>query len=160
MNTNTYDQLSSEEIQTSSCSDQSLAIAYAAAKAREVLGSMPEKISVSCSRQVIQNLEKMIVPNSEGLRGIDVAATLAVVGGKVAQPEQVLENITSEEVEKTRLLLSKGFCTCLLSAKENSLFIRIYACTGMDSAAVEITGYPTNITLIEKNSETLFKKDA
>jgi L-cysteine desulfidase len=160
MNTNMYDQLSSEEMPTPSCSEQSLAIAYAAAKAREVLGSMPAKISVFCSIEVIKNLESLIVPNSEGLRGIDATATLAVVGGDVAQPEHVLENITSEEVEKTRLLLSQGFCTCLLSAKENSLFVRLYACTDTDSAAVEISDYPSNITLIEKNTETLFRKDA
>ena len=57
-----------------------IAIAYAAVKAREVLGQMPESIELCCSGNIIKNVKGVEVPNSNGLKGIDVAATLGVVG--------------------------------------------------------------------------------
>ena len=58
-----------------------IAIAYGAAKAREVLGMFPEGVEMSCSGNIIKNVKGVTVPNSGGLKGIDVAATLGVVGG-------------------------------------------------------------------------------
>ena len=55
-----------------------IAIAYAAAKAREVLGEMPESIELCCSGNIIKNVKGVKVPNSNGLKGMDVAATLGV----------------------------------------------------------------------------------
>jgi len=50
-----------------------IAIAYAAAKARQILGCFPEKILLSCSGNIIKNVKGVTVPNSGGLKGIDVA---------------------------------------------------------------------------------------
>lgn len=58
-----------------------IAIAYAGAKARQLLGVMPEHCRVRCSGNIIKNVKGVIVPNSGGMRGIDVAATLGIVGG-------------------------------------------------------------------------------
>lgn len=87
-----------------------IAIAYAAAKAREVLGQMPESIEMCCSGNIIKNVKGVTVPNSNGLRGIDVAATLGVVGGDASRELEVLESVTSEDVEKTKELVKQGFC--------------------------------------------------
>lgn len=59
-----------------------IAIAYASAKAREVLGEMPDAIELCCSGNIIKNVKGVKVPNSNGLKGIDVAAILGVVGGR------------------------------------------------------------------------------
>ena len=53
-----------------------IAIAYAGAKARQLLGEMPERCVVKCSGNIIKNVKGVIVPNSGGMRGMDVAATL------------------------------------------------------------------------------------
>ena len=58
-----------------------IAIAFAAAKARDVLGSFPETIRVEASGNIVKNVQGVTVPNSGGLKGIDVAATLGAVGG-------------------------------------------------------------------------------
>ena len=58
-----------------------IAIAYAAAKTRDVLGRKPEHISVKCSGNIIKNVKSVVVPNSGGLRGIRVAAVLGIIGG-------------------------------------------------------------------------------
>ncbi|AEV29533.1 hypothetical protein SpiGrapes_1735 [Sphaerochaeta pleomorpha str. Grapes] len=147
------------ELQPALGCTEPIAIAYAAAKARETLGAMPDKISVACSGNIVKNVQGVVVPNCEGLRGIDVAATLGVVGGNPESGLEVLKEVSSEDVKKTRSLLREGFCTCLLSSNENNLFIRVYACNASDSAAVEITTHHTNITLIEKNDTILFSKE-
>jgi L-cysteine desulfidase len=153
-----YVRLLNTELQPALGCTEPIAIAYAAAKAREVLGVMPKKISVSCSGNIVKNVQGVVVPNSEGLRGIDVAAILGTVGGNATSGLEVLKDIKGEDVQKTRELLKEGFCTCLLSANESSLFIRVFAINGVDSAAVEITGHHTNITLIERNGKTLLSK--
>ncbi len=51
-----------------------IAIAFAAAKAREVLGALPEAITVTASGNIIKNVKSVIVPNTEGRKGIEVAA--------------------------------------------------------------------------------------
>ena len=73
-----------------------IAIAYAAAKAREVLGQMPESMEMCCSGNIIKNVKGVTVPNSGGLRGIDVAAVLGVVGGNAKKELEVLEQVTEE----------------------------------------------------------------
>ena len=52
-----------------------IAIAYAAAKARKLLGQMPEKCVVSCSGNIVKNVMGVTVPNSGGLKGIDGSST-------------------------------------------------------------------------------------
>ena len=71
-----------------------IAIAYAAAKAREVLGMFPEHIEMSCSGNIIKNVKGVTVPNSGGMKGIDVAAALGVVGGDADSQLEVLEKVT------------------------------------------------------------------
>ena len=68
-----------------------IAIAYAAAKARELLEQMPVKCVVSCSGNIIKNVMGVTVPNSGGLKGIDVAATLGIAGGHAERELAVLK---------------------------------------------------------------------
>ena len=58
-----------------------IAIAYAAAKARQVLGEFPEHVEMHLSGNIIKNVKGVTFPNSGGLKGIDVAAVLGIVGG-------------------------------------------------------------------------------
>ena len=91
-----------------------IAIAYAAAKAREVLGEFPDHVEMRCSGNIIKNVKGVTVPNSDGQRGIDVAAILGIVGGDASRELEVLESVKPEDVEKTRELAAAGYCTCTL----------------------------------------------
>ena len=75
-----------------------IAIAYAAAKARAVLGMFPDTVEMCCSGNIIKNVKGVTVPNSGGLKGIDVAAVLGVVGGEAKKELEVLEGITKEDI--------------------------------------------------------------
>lgn len=91
-----------------------IAIAYASAKACEVLGEFPEKIEMLCSGNIIKNVMGVTVPNSDGLRGIDAAAILGVVGGDASKELEVLENVTADNIAKTKELMAQNFCECTL----------------------------------------------
>lgn len=58
-----------------------IAVAYAAAKAREVLGKMPEKLLAQCSGNIIKNIKGVVVPATGGLRGIAISALNGLSAG-------------------------------------------------------------------------------
>lgn len=67
--------LRSELIPAMGCTEP-IAVAFAAAKAREVLGCMPEAMVARCSGNIIKNVKSVIVPNSGNERGVEAAAVL------------------------------------------------------------------------------------
>ena len=56
-----------------------IAIAYGAAKARELLGELPDQVVVEASGNIIKNVKSVVVPNTGGLHGIEAAAAAGVV---------------------------------------------------------------------------------
>ena len=90
--------LNNELVPALGCTEP-IAIAYAAAKARAILGTFPDRVEMHCSGNIIKNVMGVTVPNSGGLRGIDVAATLGIVGGDADRELEVLEDITQEDID-------------------------------------------------------------
>ena len=105
--------LRSELIAAMGCTEP-IAIAYAAAMARQVLGKKPERCLVDCSGNIVKNVMGVTVPNSGGLKGIDVAAILGILGGDAARGLEVLEGVTPGQIEETKQLLKQDFCECRL----------------------------------------------
>lgn len=135
-----------------------IAIAFAVAKARDVLGSFPEHIEMSCSGNIIKNVKGVTVPNAGGMKGIDVAATLGVVGGDADNQLEVLEHVTQEHIEKTKQLVEQGFCSCNLVEDVANLYI-VAAVRGQGhEAEVTIINRHTYITKIVKDGETIFQR--
>ena len=136
-----------------------IAIAFAGAKLKEVLGNIPDSITVKCSGNIIKNVKGVTVPNSGGLKGIDVAAVLGIVGGDPSKNLEVLSAVKNEDIEKTKELISKGFCKCDLIEGSENLHIIIEAKYKDSSALVEIKNDHTNITRIIKDGKELLKSD-
>ena len=136
-----------------------IAIAYAAAKCREILGAEPDRCHVRCSGNIVKNVMGVTVPNSGGLKGIDVAATLGVLGGDASRDLEVLQSVTEEHVETAKKLLQQNFCTCSLEQGVENLYILIHLTAGTEEAVVEIRNYHKNITRIEKNGEVLYRQE-
>lgn len=148
--------LNNELVPALGCTEP-IAIAYCAAKARQVLGSFPDSIEMYLSGNIIKNVKGVTVPNSGGLKGIDVAAILGVVGGDESKELEVLENILPEHIEKTKLLASQGFCTCRLLEGVENLYIVAKVFSRGRSAEVTIINRHTLITRIVKDGEVLFE---
>ncbi len=159
MNSKIYDTyvalLKTELTMATGCTEP-IAIAYAGAKLREVLGKIPEHCTVFCSGNMVKNVFAVTVPNSDGSRGIDTAALLGIVGGDANAALDVLHAITPEDIAQMKKLREAGVCRCELVEGVANLYIRIEAETGSENALVEIRDYHTNITRIEKNGELLY----
>lgn len=135
-----------------------IAIAYAAAKAAHVLGCFPEAAEMRCSGNIIKNVMGVTVPNSGGLKGINVAAALGIVGGDPEKELEVLEQITPQDIQKTKELVDKGFCKCSLQEGVANLYIEARVSAGEHSASVTIVNQHTNISKITKDGRILFEK--
>ena len=162
MNQELYDTflqvLSKELIPALGCTEP-IAIAYAAAKARQVLGQMPEGIHLRCSGNIIKNVKGVAVPNADGMKGVDTAAILGVVGGDADRELEVLQAVTPEHLEETRRLLNSGFCTCSLQENVANLHIRAEVFAGEHTASVTIINRHTLITEIKKDGKVLFREE-
>ena len=162
MNQELYDTflqvLSKELIPALGCTEP-IAIAYAAAKARQVLGRMPEGIHLRCSGNIIKNVKGVAVPNADGMKGVDTAAILGVVGGDADRELEVLQAVTPEHLEETRRLLNSGFCTCSLQENVANLHIRAEVFAGEHTASVTIINRHTLITEIKKDGKVLFREE-
>ena len=56
-----------------------IALSHAAAKAREVLGCLPVRVCIGASGRIIKNVQSVIVPNTNHLKGIPAAAAAGIV---------------------------------------------------------------------------------
>ena len=122
-----------------------IAIAYAAAVARQTLGAMPERLVVLCSGNIVKNVKSVIVPGTGGLRGIEAAALIGAVGGDAGAGLNVLHGVTDAHRAETAALLESGACSVGLLESEEPLHIRLSAEGGAQRAEVEIRGSHTNI---------------
>lgn len=148
--------LNNELVPALGCTEP-IAIAYAAAKARATLGTFPDSVEMCCSGNIIKNVMGVTVPNSGGLKGIDVAATLGIVGGDADRELEVLEGITEADIEKTKQLVADGFCQCKLQEGVENLYIVAKVIKGEHYAEVTIINRHTLITKIVKDGEILFE---
>ena len=165
MNRKIYNQyvtiLESELVPALGCTEP-IALAYAAAKAKEVLGKMPDHITMRCSGNIIKNVKGVKVPNSGGMKGVEAAAVLGITGGDPSQALEVLEHVTDREIDEAEKLLKAGFCDCVLKDDVANLYIEAYAVckkTEKSEALVVIEDEHTNITHIEKDGQVLFHKE-
>ncbi len=155
-----YHRILKKELVAAMGCTEPIAIAYAAAKCRAVLGKMPQRCKVYCSGNIVKNVMGVTVPNSGGLKGIDVAATLGILGGNAEKDLEVLSSVTPAHIAEAKGLLERGFCTCSLVKNVENLYIRIHLSCEDADAVVEIRNYHKNITRIEKDGVLLYQQEA
>ena len=95
-----YVQILKEELIPAMGCTEPIAIAYAAAKAREVLGCQPDKVEIGVSNNIIKNVKSVIVPNTDGMKGIEAAAAAGIVGGRADKALEVIADVTDEQMER------------------------------------------------------------
>lgn len=122
-----------------------IAIAYAAALARETLGRRAERLLVRCSGNIVKNVKSVIVPGTGGLRGIEAAAIIGAVGGDPEGGLNVLGWVTEEHRARTLELLGEGICEVGLLDSRETLHIVVEAEGAGHTASVEIKGSHTNV---------------
>ena len=148
-----------EELQPAMGCTEPIAVAYCAALARQTLGALPETVEVLASANIIKNVKSVIVPNTNGLRGIAAAAAAGIVADNADAQLQVLAELTPEQVESVSTYLEQAAFTVGRSDKDYVFDIQVRVTAGTDSAFVEIAGFHTNVIRVEKNGVVLQHKD-
>ncbi|MEI0604662.1 L-serine ammonia-lyase, iron-sulfur-dependent, subunit alpha [Brachyspira alvinipulli] len=156
---NNYIDILKEELVPALGCTEPIAIAYAGAKIRDIVGEIPDSIVVKCSGNIIKNVKGVTVPNSNGLKGIDIAAVLGLIGGDSSRNLEVLSTVKQEDIDKTKELVKNGFCTCDLIEGSENLHIIIEAKYKNTFSCIEIKNAHTNITKIIKDGKEIFTSD-
>lgn len=153
----TYVQILKEELVPAMGCTEPIAIAYAAAKAREILGTLPDKVEIGVSGNIIKNVKSVVVPNTDGLKGIQAAAAAGIVGGKSEKQLEVIAEVTPEQKQAMKEFLKN--VPIQVEAVDNGLIFDIIVklLKGDHSSLVRIAQYHTNIVLIQKDGETVYE---
>ena len=149
------DILKEEMIPAMGCTEP-IAIAYAAARAREVLGAQPEQVLIEVSRNIIKNVKSVVVPGTGGLIGIKASAAAGIAAGNPDKALEVLSSVDDAGREKIRELLENAELTVTESTSGLIFDLAVTVSAGEEQARVQISHYHTNIVLITKNGEEIY----
>lgn len=144
--------LQEELIPAMGCTEP-IALAYAAAVGKWVLGEAPERICAKCSGNMIKNVRCVTIPNSDGMIGIEAAVVLGALGGEAAKCMEVLESVTSIDIENTKAFISDGKCIVEYLDSDIPLHFQIELEKGADCVIVEVKNAHTNIVSVKKNGK-------
>lgn len=153
-----YVQTLKEELVPAMGCTEPIALAYGAARAREVLGEMPDRVVVGASGSIIKNVKSVIVPNTDHLKGIPAAAAAGIVAGDADKELEVIASVSSEQTAQMKEFMEQVPVTVEHIDNGITFDIVITLYKGVSYARVRIANYHTNIVLVEKNGEILEKK--
>ena len=153
----TYLNILKEELIPATGCTEPIALAYAAAKAHEVLGQMPDKVLLQVSGSIIKNVKSVVVPHTGHLKGIAAAAAAGIIAGKSEKELEVLSNVSEKDQKNIWNFLNTTPVT--VEHIDNGHIFDIVVteyCNDM-YARIRICDYHTNIVLIEKNNHVIWK---
>ena len=153
----TYVQILKEELIPAMGCTEPIAISYCAAKARAVLGCIPEDCLVEASGNIIKNVKSVVVPNTDGLKGIEAAAAAGIVAGKEERILEVISAVTQDQKKEIRKYLDQKRIRVKPLETEELLDIVIQVHGGGHKVKVRIAGYHSNIVRIEKDGDILYE---
>ena len=154
-----YVKILKEELRPAMGCTEPIAIAYAAAKARAVLGAVPERLLIEVSGNIIKNVKSVVVPHTGGLRGIPAAAAAGIVGGDADAELEVLSRVTSEQIAAMPAFLEQTPIEVRYAETGHIFDIMITAYHGEDTAFTRIVDYHTNLVRVERNGQVLLEKE-
>lgn len=135
-----------------------IAIAYAAARARELLGATPERIVAQISGSIIKNVKSVIVPNTGHQKGIEAAVAAGIVAGNASQKLEVIAAVPEEAVAKIQQYKSSASIDVQYLDSELVFDMIITAYSGEHYAKVRIANHHTNIVLEEVDGTRVLER--
>ncbi len=162
-NTKIYDTyvkiLETELVPAMGCTEP-IAVAYCAAKAREVLGEMPTKVDILASGNIIKNVKSVIVPNSGGMRGLSAAAALGILYGDASRGLEVISDVSAEQALALRDEMARMEITVSPLSQGHVLDLVVTVFSDKHIAKVHIQDEHTNVVEIWRDGDTLLHKTA
>ena len=148
--------LEEELIAAMGCTEP-IAIALAAARARELLGAEPAHVRVEASGSIIKNAKSVVVPHTGGLKGIEAAAAAGIVAGKPERKLEVIAEVGPDEVRAIADYLARASIEVARTddAVDFDVVVRVSDAAGAHKALVRIADYHTNIVREELDGAVL-----
>ena len=148
-------QILREELVPAMGCTEPIAIAYGAAKAREILGRLPDSVRIEASGNIIKNVKSVVVPNTDGLKGIEAAAVAGIVAGRAEKILEVISDVSDEQKAGMRDYLAAHEVTVAPAEGDVVFDIVITLRADADVVRLRIADYHTNIVRIERNGDVL-----
>ena len=150
-----YVSILEEELKPAMGCTEPIALAYAAAMARRVLGALPDKVVIGASGSIIKNVKSVIVPNTDHLKGIPAAAAAGIVAGDPKKELEVIASVTKEQITAMKEFLQTTPVEVEHIDNGITFDIIVTLTRGTDTSMVRIANYHTNVVHIEKNGEVI-----
>ena len=150
-----YINILEEELRPAMGCTEPIALAYAGAKARQVLGKEPDKVRLFVSGNIIKNVKSVVVPNTGGLHGMAAALCAGIVAGDADRELQVISNVPKEAHARIKEYMEQLDLDIQPSYSDLVFDIDVFEYAGEDCVRLRIINHHTNIVTIEKNGEKL-----
>lgn len=148
------DILKQELVPAMGCTEP-IALAYAAAIARDTLGTMPDRVQIKASPSFIKNVKSVIVPNTGNLKGMPAAAAAGIVAGKAEKKLEVISEVQPQQQVEIQAFLQKATFEQEMLDTEHAFEVVVTLFSGEDSAMVHLLDHHTNLVRIEKNNDVV-----
>lgn len=135
-----------------------ISIAYGASYARDLLGGLPESLDIEVSGNLIKNVKSVVVPNTNGMRGIPAAAAAGAVAGRTDKVLEVISEVSPAQKEQIQQFIATVPITVTLKKTPLTFDYLVTAKRGDDIAQVRIANFHTNIVYARRNGEVLIDR--
>ena len=151
----TYVKILQRELVPAMGCTEPIAIAYCAAMARSVLGAIPDRVEIIASGNIIKNVKSVIVPNTNGRKGIAAAAAIGILGGDENAQLEVIAHVPEEAKAQLGEYLENTPVSVAPAASEYVLDVTVTVYRGDSSASVRAVNEHTSLVHIEKDHTVL-----
>ena len=148
-----------EELTKAMGCTEPIAISYLSASLKDLLEKYPEKVEIFVSGNILKNVKSVVVPNTNGMRGIAAAIGIGIVGGKKELKLECLSKVSDKDVLECKKYLSEVEIS--INKKESDFIfdILILMYNGNDCVEGRIVDNHTNIVYLRKNDEILINQN-
>ncbi len=150
------DILNEELVPAMGCTEP-IAIAYAAAKARQTLEQAPDRVEIEASDNIIKNVKSVVVPNTGNLRGIEASAVAGIVAGDPDKVLEVIARVDDQGRQDIKAFLENNEVVVSKSKSDLIFDLKVTVFSGKSNAAVRISNFHTNIVKITRNGQVVFE---
>ena len=151
--------LREELVMATGCTEP-IAVAYAAAKLRQILGEAPQRILAEVSGNILKNVKSVVVPNTGGLKGVKAAIAAGIVAGEADKELQVIASVPPELHSQIAAYMDATPMEITCPPTPRMLDIRLTGWAGEHKAVSHIANNHSNLIYLEKDGQVLLEKPA
>lgn len=151
-----YVKILEEELKPALGCTEPIAISFLAASIAHYMGGKADEMVVHASGNIIKNAKAVVVPNTQGMKGIVAATAAGFVAGDAEAGLEVLKGVKDTDIDKITSFIKEVPISVQKLESSSLLHIKMTARFGNDKYEGELRDQHTNITEITKNGSPLY----